>query len=86
MLQGIDRLFAARRQALERCFLPPRLWRAANVAGRLFTPPLRSYRRRMSPLLARMRPAGRADQCPQLGVERTQRGRRLWAVHDPDRS
>jgi hypothetical protein len=50
MLQGIDRLFAARRQALERCFLPPRLWRA--VAGRLFTPPLRSYRRRMSPLLA----------------------------------
>jgi hypothetical protein len=30
-----------------------------------------------------MRPTGRADQCPQLGVERTQRGRRLWAVHDP---
>jgi hypothetical protein len=28
-----------------------------------------------------MRPPGRADQCPQLGVERTQRGRRLWAVH-----
>jgi len=37
-------------------------------------------------LVARMRPAGRADQCPQLGVERTQRGRRLWAVHDPKRS
>jgi hypothetical protein len=34
-------------------------------------------------LMARMRPTGRADQCPQLGVERTQRGRRLWAVHDP---
>src|SRR5438309_2441998 len=33
--------------------------------------------------VARMRPTGRADQCPQLGVERTQRGRRLWAVHDP---
>ena len=32
---------------------------------------------------ARMRPPGRADQCPQLGVERTQRGRRLWAVHGP---
>jgi hypothetical protein len=30
-----------------------------------------------------MRPMGRGDQCPQLGVERTQRGRRLWAVHDP---
>jgi hypothetical protein len=30
-----------------------------------------------------MRPTGCADQCPQLGVERTQRGRRLWAVHDP---
>ena len=29
-----------------------------------------------------MRPTGRADQCPKLGVERTQRGRRLWAVHD----
>src|SRR6266436_2031662 len=29
-------------------------------------------------------PTGRADQCPQLGVERTQRGRRLWAVHDPN--
>lgn len=29
---------------------------------------------------------GRADQCPQLGVERTQRGGRLWAVHDPERS
>src|SRR6266481_6410120 len=27
-------------------------------------------------------PMGRADQCPQLGVERTQCGRRLWAVHD----
>src|SRR4029453_231666 len=25
-------------------------------------------------------------QCPQLGVERTQCGRRLWAVHDPNRS
>src|SRR5712691_13088319 len=24
-----------------------------------------------------MRPAGRADQCPQLGVERTQRARRF---------
>ena len=24
-----------------------------------------------------------ADQCPQLGVERTQRGGRHWAVHDP---
>ena len=32
-------------------------------------------------LLARMRPTGRADRCPQLGVERTQRRRRLWAVH-----
>jgi hypothetical protein len=51
MLQGVDRQFAAHRQALERCCLPPRLWRAANVARRLFTPPLRSYRRRMSPLL-----------------------------------
>jgi hypothetical protein len=30
-------------------------------------------------------PVIRADQCPQLGVERTQRGRRLWAVHDPRR-
>src|SRR4029450_4201823 len=27
-----------------------------------------------------MRPAGRADQCPQLGVERTKRRCRLWAV------
>jgi hypothetical protein len=25
----------------------------------------------------------RADQCPQLGVKRTQRGRRLWTVHGP---
>jgi putative tryptophan/tyrosine transport system substrate-binding protein len=33
-----------------------------------------------------MRPAGRADQCPQLGVERTQRGPLLWAVHDPLRT
>src|SRR6266508_5465332 len=31
-----------------------------------------------------MRPTGRADQCPQLGGNRTQRGRRLWAVHDPN--
>src|SRR5262249_25846692 len=31
-------------------------------------------------VVARMRPAGRADQCPQLGVERTQRRCRLWAV------
>jgi len=38
------------------------------------------------PLLARMRPTGRANQCPQLGVERTQCGRHLWAVHDPNRS
>jgi hypothetical protein len=38
----------------------------------------------MSQKLARMRPTGRADQCPQLGVERTQRGRRFWAVHDPN--
>jgi hypothetical protein len=37
-------------------------------------------------VLARMRPAGRADQCPQLGVERTQRGPLLWAVHDPLRT
>src|SRR5262245_344475 len=33
--------------------------------------------------MARMRPTTRADQCPQLGVERTQRTRRLSAVHDP---
>ena len=26
---------------------------------------------------------GCGDQCPQLGFERTQRGRRHWAVHDP---
>ena len=37
-------------------------------------------------LLARMRPTGRADQCPELEVEPTQRGRRLWAVHDPERA
>jgi hypothetical protein len=37
----------------------------------------------MSQVLARMRPTGRADQCPQLGVERTQRGRRGRAVHGP---
>ena len=40
----------------------------------------------MRPFVARMRPAGRADQCPQLEVERTQRGRRLWAVHEPERT
>src|SRR5258708_30223250 len=34
-------------------------------------------------VMARMRPTGRADQCRQLGVKLTQRGRRLWAVHDP---
>ena len=27
-------------------------------------------------VVSRMRPTGRADQCPELGVERTQRGRR----------
>jgi hypothetical protein len=41
------------------------------------------------PLAARAQqptmPVIRADQCPQLGVEGTQRGRRLWAVHDPRR-
>jgi hypothetical protein len=37
-------------------------------------------------LLARSCRAGGADQCPKLGVERTQRGRRLWAVHDPSRT
>jgi hypothetical protein len=31
-----------------------------------------------------MRPRSCADQCPELGVERTQRGRRFWAVHDPE--
>jgi hypothetical protein len=30
-------------------------------------------------------PVIRADQCLQLGVEGTQRGRCLWAVHDPRR-
>ena len=34
------------------------------------------------PIMARIRPTGYADQCPQLGVERTKRGHRLWAVHD----
>jgi hypothetical protein len=34
-------------------------------------------------LLARMRRTGCADQCPELGAERTQRGHRSWAVHDP---
>jgi hypothetical protein len=43
-----------------------------------------SLRRRS--LLARMRPTVRANRCPQLEVERTQRGRHPWAVHDPDRT
>src|SRR5260221_14499252 len=34
------------------------------------------------PFVARMRPTGRADQCPELGVKRTQRRRRRWAVAD----
>ena len=36
--------------------------------------------------MARMRHPGRADQCPQLGVDRTQRTRRLSAAHDPHRT
>jgi hypothetical protein len=41
--------------------------------------------RGLSRSLAQMRPGGRADQCPQFGVERTQRGGLLWAVHDSKR-
>ncbi len=36
--------------------------------------------------MARERPTGPTDQCPQLGVERTQRGLRPWAVFDPERT
>jgi hypothetical protein len=33
--------------------------------------------------MARMRPTGRADQCPKLGVERTQSGHAATAESDP---
>jgi len=36
--------------------------------------------------MARMRATGRADQCPQLGVERTQRGRRRRRGGPPSRA
>jgi hypothetical protein len=37
----------------------------------------------MSPLLVLNRPTGRADQCPQFGVVRTQHEHRVWTVFDP---
>jgi hypothetical protein len=62
--------------------------KAGEVPNYSFRPVLGAAIRHMLQLLravvgTRMRPTGHADQCPQLGVERTQRRHRLWAVHDP---
>src|SRR4029453_499175 len=61
---------------------PPRLWRAANLARRLFTPPLRSYRRRMSPLV-HLSPLLKVDRpCHRAAVSSHFDPTGTWAAHD----